>query len=159
MGRLNKIYYCSLALAVLFALWGFSRWLQAQVYMPPAPVMVAANRYSFEKPVVTFPLSRYVRLQTGELFFGSKTVPQSLAAPQPVFSSKLLLYGVIKGANAKHDRAIVGLIADPGKQTWVVQPGSVVNGETVVKIEKKGIWVKNETGMGRVGLRGSEKEI
>jgi hypothetical protein len=137
MERLNKFYYYSLALAVLFALWGFTRWLQARVYTPPTPVKVAANRYSFEKPVVTFPLSRYAQLQTGEMFFG----PQATAELQPVFSSKLLLYGVSKGAHPKLDRAIVGLIAESAKQTWVVQPGSVVNG------------VKNETGLGRVGLR------
>jgi hypothetical protein len=50
--------------------------------------------------------------------------PQPTAAPgsskpsQLAFNSKLLLYGVTKGVNAKNDRAIVGLINDPARQTW-----------------------------------------
>jgi hypothetical protein len=136
MGRLNKFYYGILTLAILFALWGFGRWLQAQIYMPPSPVMAAAKRYSFGKPASAFPLFRYAQLQTGELFFGPASKPTPVLQPttasgppkppKPVFNSKLLLYGVTKGVNAKLDRAIVGLIADPARQTWLVQPGSVM---------------------------------
>ncbi|MGD8401928.1 MAG: hypothetical protein PVH64_13540 [Bacillota bacterium] len=156
MEKISKLYYVILALAALFALWGFTRWLQAQVFTPPAPVTMALNHYSFQKAVAVFPLSRYARLQTGELFFGPVPETPQISVPEPVkpvFSSKLLLYGVSKAAQARIDRAVVGLSGDPAKQTWLVQVGSVVAGETVVKIEEKGIWVKNATGRERIALR------
>jgi hypothetical protein len=150
MGRINKVYFGILALASLFVFWGFYRWWQARSYTPSAPVAAAVNRYFFEKATAVFPTYRYAKLRTGELFFGPGPGQES---PKPVFSSKLLLYGVSKGANARINRAVVGLVADPNKQTWMVQVGSVVAGETVVKIEEKGIWVKNGTGKGKVELR------
>jgi hypothetical protein len=154
MDRLNKFYYCLLVLSVLFASLGFSRWLRAKAYTPPIPLQVVANRYSFEKPKPAFPLSRYTGLQTGELFFGPTPEPESAAGPvRPVFSSQLLLYGVSQGAKAGDSRALVGMTGEPANQTFLVKIGSVVNAETVLKIEKQSIWVRNATGEGRVGLR------
>jgi hypothetical protein len=154
LNRLDKFYYCLLVLSILFACWGFSRLMQAKAFSPQTPVPVAANHYSFPKPAAVFPLSRYTALQTGELFFGPDPEAASGADPaRPVFSSHLLLYGLSKGAKASDNRALVGITDDPAKQTWLVKVGSVINAETVVKIEEHSIWVRNATGTGRVGLR------
>jgi hypothetical protein len=161
MGRLTKFYLGILLISIIFAAWGFGRWLQAQAFTLETPAPIAPPRYAYQQPQRLLPLARYAKLQKGELFFGPelKTAtpppegPLKVEVKREEFSSKLLLYGVTKGLSAVTDRAVVGLTADPNQQTWLVQPGSVVNGERVVKIEAQGIWVKNETGKGRVGLK------
>ncbi|HYH04044.1 MAG TPA: hypothetical protein VEC37_13155 [Bacillota bacterium] len=154
MEQLNKLYWGILVIAVGFAGWGLNRWVQATAFMPSTPAQSIANRYSYQKPELTVPLSRYALLQKGEMFFGKAPEPTpALPAPKPEFRSKLLLYGVTKGSNPQSDRAIVGLATEPNGQTWLVKVGTVVAGEMVVKIETSGIWVKNETGKGKVGVR------
>jgi hypothetical protein len=156
MERLNKFYFGILIISIMFAVWGLARWLQAQAFAPETPVPDAAGRYTFRHPQRQLPLSRYAPLQKGELFFGPQLELPSSGEPVKVkveFSSKLLLYGVTKGITSDADRAIVGLTGDVDKQTWLVKVGSVVDGETVVKLEEKGIWVKNGSGKGKVELK------
>jgi hypothetical protein len=153
---------------MVFTMWGLARWLQAQVFTVEAPVPTVSGKYSYQQTQPSFPLSRDARLQKGELFFDpdlmtvilpvrpikqTSTAVESAVKVKKQFSSKLLLYGVTKGDTSYIDRAVVGLAGASSKQTWLAQPGSVINGETVVKIETQGIWVKNKTGAGKVGLQ------
>lgn len=163
MEQLNKFYWVMLVISLACAGWGLSRWTRANAFIPEEPVAIAANRYSYLKSDRIIPLSRYALLQKGEMFFGRAPEPsqsrsavaalQPVQPPQPEFRSKLLLYGVTKGTHSKDDRAVVGLAAEPNGETWLAKVGSEVAGETVVRIEEKGIWVKNATGKGRLGLR------
>jgi hypothetical protein len=156
MERWQKFYVGLLLMAIAFAAWGFSRWLQARAFRPEIPVAAAAPRYVYQKPQPVPALSRYAKLQNGALFFGPEAVAAAsgaaVAQPKIEFHSQLLLYGVTKGETFRTDRAVVGIIGDPGRRTWLARAGTAIEGETVVGIEAKGIWVKNATGKGRVGL-------
>jgi hypothetical protein len=150
--RLTRIYVALLLSSILFAAWGWTRWLQAQalIVKAPVPVKVGCGELKPQKERF-FPLARYAELQTGEMFFGK--APEPSPSVKVEFSSELLLYGVTKGTVRGSDRAVVGLTGDPEQQTWLAQAGSVVNGETIVRIEAKRIWVKNQTGEGMVVLK------
>jgi hypothetical protein len=152
MERWSKFYAGILLMAIAFAAWGFSRWLQARAFRPETPVAAAVPRYVYQKPQPGPALSRYAKLQNGALFFGPEA-GAAVARPKLEFHSQLLLYGVTKGETRRSDRAVVGIIGDPERRTWLASAGTVVEGETVVGIEAKGIWVRNATGRGRVGLK------
>jgi hypothetical protein len=84
------------------------------------------------------------------MFFGKVPEPQPV---KPEFHSKLILYGLTRGANPKENCAVVGLEGSGNKQTWLVKAGSKVEGEQVLRIADQYILVRNETGKGKVRLR------
>jgi hypothetical protein len=47
----------------------------------------------------------------------------------------------------------VELEGDQAQETWIVKPGSVVGGETIVAIGADYVEVKNESGTGKVFIR------
>ncbi|MGE5607557.1 MAG: hypothetical protein ACM3YE_17930, partial [Bacteroidota bacterium] len=118
-------------------------------YQPSAPEPAQLNKFNFRKKTPALKLSRYQELLAGGLFFERPPAPPTPQAPEREFYSELVVYGIVKG---KESRAIVGLNEEP-VQTWIVRPGSVVDGETIVTIGANYIEVRNESGTGKVFLR------
>lgn len=129
-----------IAATVVFG-WGGFQWWQAVAYLPVTPVQAPLNYFSSASPEPPVDLARYQRLFTGELFFGT------VAQPLLDFYSSLKVLGLIKGVNP---RAVVSI--GDSEQTWIVKPGSVVEGEQIITIGEDYILVKNENGEGMVLL-------
>ena len=134
--------------AIVFG-WGVYNLIGSFRYRPSAPETAPLNKFNFRRKTPALKLSRYQELLAGGLFFERPQAPPTPQAPEREFYSELAVYGIVKG---KESRAIVGLGEDPTK-TWIVKPGSVVNGETIVTIGANYIEVRNESGTGKVFLR------
>ncbi len=129
--------------AILFFFAGAFLYYEALRYTPKTPEPAPPNHYNYQKKESMYPMDRYALLSRGELFFGKTAIPEQ---ERPAFHSNLKILGIIEGQNS---RAVVGLKNDP-ERTWIVKPGSVIEGEKIVKIGKGFILVRNESGEGKV---------
>lgn len=149
MKRSHLIWSGIFAISAIIFGWGVYNLIGALRYQPSVPEPAQLNEFNFQKITPALKLSRYQELLAGGLFFERPQAPPTPQGPEREFYSDLAVYGIVKG---KESRAIVGLGEDPTK-TWIVKPGSVVNGETIVTIGVNYIEVRNESGTGKVFLR------
>ena len=147
MKRAKLIWITAYSISVLVFAWSVWAWLNAVYYQPTTPEPASLNKFDFRIKTPSYPLSRYQGLLEGGLFFEKPPAPPEV---KMAFQSKLVVYGLVKGKNS---RAIVGLKGDQTQETWIVKPGSVVDGETIVAIGANYIEVRNESGTGKVFLR------
>lgn len=143
----NYIWLVTYTIAFAILMWGFIVWEGASRYTPVRPDPAPLNAFNYSQPVKRFPIGRYQALMDGRLFFEKVPVPVDEA--KVVFSSRLVVVGLIKGEGG---RAIVGLQEKPD-ETWVVKPGMTIQGEKIIRVGADYILVKNESGEGKVYLR------
>lgn len=149
MKRSQLIWSVIFAIDAIILGWAVFDLIGAVNYHPSAPQAAQLNQFNYRKQTPALKLSRYQELLAGGLFFERPQAPPTPQISEREFYSELVVYGIVKG---KEGRAIVGLGEDPAK-TWIVKPGSVVAGETIVAIGANYIEVRNESGTGKVFLR------
>jgi len=149
MKRSHLIWGVTFTIGAIIFGWGVYNLIGALRYQPSAPEPAQMNKFNFRKKTPALKLSRYQQLLAGGLFFERPQAPPTPQALLMEFHSELVVYGIVKG---KESRAIVGLGDDPTK-TWIVRPGSAVNGESIVTIGANYLEVRNKTGTGKVWLR------
>ena len=149
MKRSQLVWSVIFAIDAIILGWAIFDLIGAVNYHPSAPQAAHLNQFNYRKRIPALKLSRYQELLAGGLFFERPPAPPPPQVPERQFYSGLVVYGIVKG---KEGRAIVGLGEDPAK-TWIVKPGSVVAGETIVAIGANYIEVKNESGTGKVFIK------
>jgi hypothetical protein len=147
MKRIKLIWLTAYSISIMVFAWSVWSWLNAVYYHPVTPEQASLNEFDFRIKGSSYPLSRYQGLLEGGLFFEKPPAPPEVKVQ---FQSGLVVYGVVKG---KSGRAIVELEGDQAQETWIVKPGSVVGGETIVAIGADYVEVKNESGTGKVFIR------
>ena len=141
MNQFKKYWIYAVLLAIIVFGWGLGSWLMARLYQPEEPVQAPLQSYKFSPKENSFPLSRYESLMDGHLFFGG-----AIVSSQVEFSSKLVLWGVVKD-----ETAVVGLDPTSNQDTKVVRVGGYYAGEQIIAIGSNYVVVRNATGEGRVG--------
>ncbi len=149
MKRSQLIWSVIFAINAIILGWAVFNLLGAVNYHPTAPEPAQLNKFDYRAKTAVPKLSRYQELLAGGLFFERPSAPPTPQAPLMKFHSELVVYGIVKG---EESRAIVGLGEDSTK-TWIVKPGLVVDGETIMAIGANYIEVRNESGTGKVFLR------
>ena len=149
MKRSQLIWSVIFSINAIILGWAGFNLIGAVNYHPSPPKPAKLNKFDYRQKGPGLKLSRYQELLAGGLFFERPPAPPTPQAPQVVFESRLVVYGIVKGQDG---RAIVGVGEDPTK-TWIVKPGSSVDGEKIVAIGAKYIEVRNESGIGKVWLR------
>ncbi len=141
------IYGSSLAVF----LTGLVIWLASHLYQPVTPSEAPIRHMEAGKIPPVYPLDRYRSLLSGRLFFGGNdsTDNSNDGSKVPQFSSRMVLWGVIKGSHA-----VIGFDPSSNLQTKLVKTGDMIEDEKIVAIGDKYIEVKNQTGQGRIWLTG-----
>ncbi len=139
------IYGISLALFC----FGFANWLMAHFYQPLNPTLAPVRHNDIGEIPSVYSLERYRSLLGGRLFFGGADIPDNPGIQIPQFTSRMVLWGVIKGGHA-----IVGFDSGSNQDTKLVKAGDVIEGEKILAIGDKYIEVRNQTGQGKIRLIG-----
>ena len=149
MKRMQLIWLVVYSISVLVFGWAVYTRLEASYYQPTTPKPAPLNKFDFEIKTQDWELSRYQGLLEGGLFF--EKIPTAVQeVVENIFHTRLRVYGIVKGGES---RAVVGLEGDPSEETWIVKPGSTVEGETIITIGANYIEVRNESGAGKVFLK------